>query len=456
MRTAIFTRFLATALVASLTACTLAGAGGLPTGLARGSSQVRGSLLGANSKIKHIVIVVQENRSFDNIFAGYPGAASATFGKTHEGAIIPLRPVSFVDTADPSLDLGHSLLNSRSDWDDGKMDGFDTVENNNSVPAGDYPYAFLERSQVAPYWAMANQYVLADRMFPTEWGASFTAHLDLIGGTTLLYPNVAVADNPTALPWGCDAPPGTVTSTWNSYHQVDVDAGPFPCYNFVSLAAPLDVAGISWKYYAPAITDAYESGTSWTAFDAISSVRYTQKDWQNVSSPQTNILTDVSGGALPGVSWVIPDYADSDHAGSTSDTGPSWVATIVDAIGHSKYWDSTAIVVVWDDWGGWYDNVPPPQLDFAGLSIRVPCIIISPYAKRHYVSHTQYEFGSVLKFVEQTFALSSLGTTDVRANSLADSFDFTRPARAFTSISAPYPPSYFLKRKPSMRAPDDE
>jgi hypothetical protein len=130
-------------------------------------------------------------------------------------------------------------------------------------------------------------------------------------------------------------------------------------------------------------------------------VRY-GPDWKNVISPQTTILRDVPNGSLADVSWVTPDWKDSDHTGSGYNRGPSWVASIVNAIGKSSYWKSTAIVVLWDDWGGWYDNAPPPQLDFRGLGLRVGCIIISPYARvapgarAGYVSHTRYEFGTAL------------------------------------------------------------
>jgi phospholipase C len=135
--------------------------------------------------------------------------------------------------------------------------------------------------------------------------------------------------------------------------------------------------------------------------------------------------------------------------------GPSWVGDLVNAIGKSKDWNSTAIIIVWDDWGGFYDNVPPPQLDSVGLAIRVPCLIVSPYAKKNYVSHTQYEYGSILKFIEQTFGLGSLHASDVRANSLVDSFDFTQRPRRFVPIRTRFPASFFLSQAPSMRPPDD-
>jgi phospholipase C len=134
----------------------------------------------------------------------------------------------------------------------------------------------------------------------------------------------------------------------------------------------------------------------------------------------------------------------------------------VNAVGQSKYWDSTAIVIVWDEWGGQYDNVPPPQLDFRGLGIRVPCLIISPYAKQNYVSHTIYEWGSILKFVEQVFGLPALGSaqdgyTDARANSLIDSLNFNQSPRRFKTIPTKYKIQDFTSEPPSvMRVPVDD
>jgi phospholipase C len=293
-------------------------------------------------------------------------------------------------------------------------------------------------------------------MFPSMFGSSFTAHLDLIAGTTNLTPERAEVDIPDGRPWGCDAPPGTTSLLLTPRREIK-PGGPFPCFTqFRTMADTLDAAGVSWKYYAPNIL----LGPAWSSFDAIQAVRY-GADWAKVTSPETTVLTDISTGNLPAVSWVTPDFADSDHPGVGSDTGPSWVAAVVNSIGQSPDWSSTAIVVLWDDYGGWYDDVPPPQLDFKGLGIRVPCLIISPYVKKGYVSHTQYEFGSVLKFVEQTFALPGLGSdadgyTDSRAASILDSFDFTQPPRAYVKIAAKYPRSYFLNQPQSLRAPDDD
>lgn len=403
--------------------------------------------------IKHVVVIVQENRTFDNIFAGFKGAASATYGYTHTGVKVPLRAITFNGS-----DIYHDWKDAMTDWNGGRMNGFDKDHFVDGRPSGTYPYAHLRRDLVAPYWTMAREYVLADHMFPTMFGPTFTAHIDLIASTTNLDADTAEVDGPTAQPWGCDAPKGTSTYLLDP-QRIERGYGPFPCFTqYNTMADTLDAAGVTWKYYAPSVKN---GGRLWSPFAAIRHVRY-GRDWRrNVISPQTTVLTDAANGRLAQVSWVIPDAADSDHAGSHSDKGPSWVAGVVNAIGESPYWESTAIVVLWDDWGGWYDNLAPPQLDFVGLGIRVPCIIISPYAKAAYVSHTQYEFGSTLKFIEEAFHLSALGPvargyTDTRAHSLTDSFDFKQKPRAFKRIPAPYPPAYFLSQPPSGEPPDSE
>ncbi|HEY1975623.1 MAG TPA: alkaline phosphatase family protein [Candidatus Baltobacteraceae bacterium] len=403
--------------------------------------------------IKHVIIIVQENRSFDNLFAGFPGADAPMFGYDLKHRRIPLQTVDFI----PLVNLDHDFQPAVRAWNHGKMNGFNGTVS--GLP-NDYPYAHLRRSEILPYWDLAQHYVLADHMFPTEFGPSFTGHLSLIAGTTSLSPTKALADNPIGGPWGCDAAPGTITFTVNLARVIKT--GPFPCFTqFHTMADVLDAGRLAWKYYAPAI-DADKGGVLWSSFDTIHAVRY-GADWSaDMSSPQTNVLADAKNGKLPNVGWVIPDWTWSDHPSSGSDLGPSWVAAVVNAIGNGPEWKSTAIVIVWDDWGGWYDNVPPPKLhDFRGPGIRVGCIIISPYAKPHYVDHTQYEFGSILRFAEEAFGLPTIGPesagyTDARARSLDNAFDFTQAPRPFTTIPAKYPPSTFLLQKPSGRPPDTD
>ncbi|MGA8533206.1 MAG: alkaline phosphatase family protein [Candidatus Tumulicola sp.] len=422
--------------------------------------------------IKHVVVIIQENRSFDNMFQGYPGADTQSYGyaKLKSGKVekVDLTVAPF-EGHYGGLDLAHGYAAAIVDCDAPKgsqtcaNDGYwlanDKWRRSNHAPF--YPYSYLDRTDTAPYWTMAQQYVLADKLFPTEWGPSFTAHIDLVAANTYLNDakTLALVDSPNlteAGPWGCDspdkAPNKTTTPTLNS-QKVENRNGPFPCFTrYDTLAKLLDNKKLPWKFYAPAIGGL---GGIYNTLDAIKWVRY-GSDWtKNVISPQTKILTDLPK-QLAAVTWITPTGVDSDHPHSDSDTGPSWVANIVNAVGESPYWKSTAIVVLWDDWGGWYDHVLPPQLDFLGLGYRVPMLVISPYAKKGYVDHTQFEFGSILKFQENVFSLPSLGFTDQRATGLSDAFDFSQKPRAFQTIPCKYPPSHFINEGPSNQPVDDD
>lgn len=428
-------RSLACAVVAALAGCG-GGTSASPALPAGGSPPPVKSVV---TPLKHIVVIVQENRSFDNFFAGYPGADAPTFGYTHTGAKVRLKQITFW----PAAGLDHLWKAGIGDWANGKMNGFDLPGIGRQLPPL-YMYSFVKRAQVQPYWDMAGQYVLADHMFPTEFGPSFTAHQNLIAGSTEIKPGFSVINLPTLdglqQRGDCDAEKGTTTDLINTQREVLKHAGPPPCFTYPSMADAMDPANVSWKYYS----GFWPSGNStWDAFGAIKKVRY-GPDWtRNVTTKNGEILKDAPSGNLPAISWVIPTPKDSDHPGTGSDTGPSWVAAVVNAIGEGPDWDSTAIIVVWDDWGGWYDDAKPPQLDYRGLGIRVPCMIISPYAKTHYVDHTQYEFGSILKTMEEVFGMESIGTTDVRSQDMLGAFDFKQQPRAFKKIASKYPPSHF-------------
>ncbi len=405
------------------------------------------------SPLKHIVIVIQENRSFNNFFAGYPGATSSMTGLNHLGKTVQLVQATLVDRDE---DMSHEHHDFETSYNGGKMNGFDlTPLGVTGQPAGNYPYQYVDRAEIAPYWALAKRYVLADHFFQTQSSGSFTAHQDLIAGGTQIDKTHSVIDLPSRPVWGCDAPAGTTTTLINT-QSVLTGNGPFPCFGYASLRDLLDAKHISWKYYTPPV--ASKLGGVWNAFDAIRAVRYDAAEWSsNVSSPETNVFGDIKAGKLPSVAWVIPDYQNSDHPGvGSKDTGPSWVAQIVNAIGKSPYWNSTAIVVVWDDWGGFYDPVSPPQLSYDGLGFRVPAIFVSPYAKSGYVDHTQYEFGSILKFVENNWQLGTLGATDARSTPIAAGFDFTQKPRPFVPVRAKYSKAFFERQAPSNKPVDDE
>jgi phospholipase C len=410
--------------------------------------------------IQHIIIMVQENRSFDNIFAGFPGADTTMQGPckplrkwwcrvAHE---VPLRPVELESNHLPGgRDICHThhCFELECDLDSSNVcrnDGFDLMdkgEYQTGIPNRLYPYRYVERSESKPYWDLARQYTLADRMFSTDTASSFIAHQQLIAGTVSLNRDTSVTDQPDNTPWGCDAPAATTVPLLlrsGRYIPVGSPRAPFPCFTeYQTIAELLDARNISWKYYVWALNDDHAfGGVVWNAFDAIKKVRYDPKEWAHISIPTTNVFSDLKNGGLPQVSWVIPTLCDSDHPGSGANRGPLWVTEVVNAIGTSRYWKNTAVVLVWDDWGGWYDNVPPPQVNYHSLGFRVPMIVISPYAKPHYVSHTQYDFGSILKLIEQNFGLGSLGVSDATANSMTDVFDFTQQPIAFKPAPLPH------------------
>ena len=415
--------------------------------------------------IAHIVIVIQENRSFDDLFGTFPNVNGATQGllKTASGDIyVPLQEVSLKE----ACDFSHGYHGFLKNYDAGKMDGFGISPGNchgNTTAA----YQYVDPTAIAPYWQIAQDYVIGDNMFQTQGSGSFTAHQDLIAGATLLNPHKtkSIVDVPDSTPWGCDAPPGTVTDLLHKVYAgliYEHRKGPFPCLSYATLRDLLDAKQVSWKYYTPPVVGG--EGALWNAFDEINAVRYGPEWNTNVIVPETQIFNDITGGQLAAVSWVVPNRQNSDHpAGPGGDDGPAWVASIVNAIGESSYWPNTAIVILWDDWGGFYDHVPPPFFDnWGGLGFRVPLLVVSPYAreasggKPGYISHTQYEFGSVLKFVEQTFGLGSLGTTDARATSIGDCFDFTSPPHAFQAIPSSRSAAYFLHERPVNEPVDTE
>ena len=470
------------------------------------------SIAGRNatsSPIQHVVIVIQENRSFDNLFATFPGASGATRGKArvkkggrYIDKWVPLKATSLA----LSTDLQHCHKTFETEYDDGKMDGFNYEVKGpcggRGIHAKLLAYQYVQESDIEPYWEIARQWVLADHMFQTQGSGSFTAHQDLIRGGTCISAGpscnpaspapstLSLVDNPGGLPWGCDAPPGTHTSTIDIYGHVNDRTGPFPCSSqfpnygssgYQTMRDLLDRAGISWKYYTPCFSATKQphcspsgdcgkypcAGATYDAFDLVAPVRNGPEWGTNVSWPETNIFGDITNDQLPAVSWVIPNDADSDHPGEKChcDDGPSWVASIVNGIGQSPYWSSTVVIVLWDDWGGFYDHVPPPfQDEWGGLGFRVPMLLVSPYAiagsagnpGTGYVSHTQYEFGSILKYVEQNWNLPSLGTTDVRATSIGDVLNYGQPPRGFTAIESKHDAPYFIAQPHVAQRGDPE
>jgi phospholipase C len=409
-------------------------------------------------KIKHIVIIFQENRTTDNLFNGYPGADTQSWGLDHKGRRIPLIQVSQI----APYDVSHRHSSFEIEYAGGKMNGFDLVGSSRcGGSAGACPplnrraYGVVPRIESKPYWEMAHEWVLADRMFETNQGPSFPAHQYIVSGTSTNKNGspLRAADNPRTRSGGhaggCDSPADSLVALIDPGGVIGKRV--YPCFERLSLTDLLDAKGVGWHFYQ----NDYKPGL-WAALDAIRHIRNKPAYKTEVLAPSSRILDDIKNGDLARVSWVMPSAKDSDHAKVTDGSGPSWVASIVNAVGTSRYWSDTAIFVTWDDWGGWYDHVKPPQYNSYELGFRVPLLVISPYAKQGHVSHKQHEFGSILKFIEETYGLGSLNTTDVRSDDLTDCFDFNQAPRTFHRIGAPYGEQYFLNQAPSDVNPDDD
>jgi phospholipase C len=427
-----------------------------------------------SSKIKHVVVIFQENRSTDNLFGGdqaliAAGADLASSGLNSLGQTIPLTPVALAN----DYDTNHAHNAFVQMYDNGKMDGADLIKVQCSPGATDCPdpnlqFKYVQASDVAPYYALAEQYTFADHMFQTNQGPSFPAHQFILSGTSAptASSNLFAAENPQMLgggqigiddDTGCTAPSSQFVRLIDP--SGDETQTQYPCFDHPTLTDLLEKAQLTWRYYTPM------AGSIWTAPNAIQHIcgpnsgdtACTGPDWTtHVFLNQTQVLTDIANGQLASVSWVIPSGQSSDHPASNDGSGPSWVASVVNAIGQSSYWSDTAIFISWDDWGGWYDHVAPTIYNSYEYGFRVPLIVVSPYAKAAYISHVTHDFGSVLKFIETNFGIGSLGYADSRADDLSDCFDFSQTPINFQPIPTPLDARHFLNDKTPPTEPDDD
>jgi phospholipase C len=405
-------------------------------------------------KITHVVYIVQENRSFDNMFQGYPGADTVPSGKDSHSKTIVLKPF----TLGRAYEIDHSAQamfaacngTGKLPGTDCRMNGFNKEE---SFGGPDHPeYVYVPHKESKPYFDMAHEWVLSDRMFQSQLDESFVAHQYIIA---------AQADWSDDLPsgqWGCGG------GGYDKVSTITIDRNPdgrriAPCYDYKTLGDELDKANLSWRFYAATYgTASSDAGAEWSGYMAVRHIRY-GPDWQkDVISPNWRFITDVRAGRLANFTWITPVCDDSDHVNCPGGYGPSWVSALVNTVGKSRFWNSTVIFVQWDDWGGLYDHVAPPYKDRDSLGFRVPLLVISPYAKHDYVSHVQYETASVLRFAEDLYGLGQLAPADRRATSpAADCFDFSQKPRPFVKIEAPLPPKFFMHQfRDDYFAPDYE
>jgi phospholipase C len=412
-----------------------------PGGSAPGSPPASASAAPGENPIKHVVFLVKENRSFDNFFGRYPGAEGATSGKTLEGKTIPLKVAKDVQ----ARDLNHSFQAGLISIDGGKMDGYNHIGNGQYL-AG---YEAFTRQQMPHYWGYADRFVLADHFFTSMYGPTFPEHLYVIAAQSdQIVGNKSTIDHPHSY---CDDPTeyapafregltdqeratimraeervprddtafGTVTRYWENIRI---------CFDIHTLPDELEKNGVSWKYYGR--PDQWQN-----AMQAVRHIRFGPM-WNKVEDP-ANFLTDINKHKMPAVSWLIPPEGLNEHPGNGVSVcaGENWTVQQVNAVMQSEYWKSTVIVVVWDDFGGFYDHLPPPHYDIMGLGPRTPALIISPYTRQGsnpeggFIDHTDYEFSSVLRFIEDLHGLKPLTGRDARANPLAGALDFTKPPR---------------------------
>jgi phospholipase C len=387
----------------------------------------------AANTIQHVVVIMQENRSFDNLFNGFPGADTVQTGTLGE-LQVPLT----VTPLGNGPDIDHSHTGWWQQWDNGRMDNFN---NKGSM----LPYTYISPTETVPYWTLAKNFTIGDRMFQSNTGPSFVAHQYMIAGQS-----GNASENPNGSVWGCDAP-ATETVALIGPNGTDLP-GVYPCFDYQTMGDLLDAKGVTWRYYAPGPTT--DSFFLISAYQAIRHIRF-GPDWQNnVVSPETSVLTDIAAGKLAQVTWIVPAFNNSDHPGAPPQ-GPDWVASIVNAIGQSPYWNSTTIFISWDDWGGFYDHVAPPQIDAMGLGFRVPVLVVGPYAKRGYISHTTHEASGFLRYMEEVFNLPSLGTRDSIADDFSDCFDYTQAPIALPQVQTTHTVDFFMRQKGSG-PPDDD
>lgn len=367
----------------------------------------------AQNPIKHVVFIVKENRSFDSYFGTFPGANGATQGTLSNGQVIKLQHLPDMTPHD----IDHTWYSDIAAIDNGKMDWFDIIPLAN-VDGDLLSYSQFTQSDIPNYFAYAENFVLADAAFSSLHGPSLPNHFYTIAATNddvISTPNMMGSD----WSWGCDSNDSSMTVQMMSPTNGDL-TNVFPCFDFQTIADLLDAAGDSWRYYAPTYG---HQGYQYSVYNNIYHIRYSSA-WDNVV-PDTQFVKDAAAGNLPDVSWLVTAAA-NEHPPHSVCMGENWTVKQVNAVMQGPDWASTAIFLVWDDFGGFYDHVPPPTVDFYGLGSRVPWLIISPYAIPGYISHTTYEFSSVIKFIEETFGLPSLGNRDVTANDMMDSFNFNQ------------------------------
>ena len=379
--------------------------------------------------IKHVVFIIKENRTFDNYFARYPGADGATHAELSDGREVRLTVAT--DVFEP--DIGHGFTDGVIAVNGGRMNGFDLVTNGETMNG----FTSFTRKGMPNYWAYADEFVLSDRTFSSMYGPTFPAHLytmaaqagrvtgnkletnaeggycDDAGETVYRFTKMTQRERRIVMAAEEQANMGVVGDFWERVRA---------CFDFEVLPDQLNERGISWRYHVA-------DGSWMNALLVIKHMRFS-KYWGKNVAPEEDFLRDIENNKLKDVTWVVPPPGVNEHPGGPSVcVGENWTVQHINAIMQSKHWKDTAIFLTYDDFGGFYDHVPPPHYDIMGLGPRVPMLIISPWAKQGYIDSTTYEFSSVLKFIETVFGLDCMTHRDCAASDMMNAFDFTQDVK---------------------------
>ncbi len=389
--------------VAVVVACAVAGACGHGKSPADAPSEF---------PIRHVVVVVKENHTFDNYFGSFPGANGISQIDTGQGIITPPH------APDMSRDLCHThecaLVDYAGNW----------LQNPGASMNGDnLAFAQYYEQDIPNYWQYARNYELGDNFFSGMLGPSFEGHTFVLAaqvGWSLDDPPI----HASAPYWGCDEPS---TDTVNIQDQTTcTETNVYPCFQIPSVPDVLP-AGVNWKFYGTNFVFITEI---WSMFDAIPSIR-NGPDWTRNVVDATTFDTDVDNGILPEVSWLVDQDFSDEHPGYTSICmGENWTVGHLNHLMNSPLWDSTVVLFTMDDFGGWYDHVKPPRQYGCdpnapyGLGFRLPLLILSPFAKQG-VFHEQADQASIPRFIERVFGAElDPAAQDGVANDLLNAFDF--------------------------------